>query len=130
VSKLGTPFHRFPALIYVNGKFYSELEYKKFVLGWSITKIEEPQKPKRALIDPMSRPRKFYFNYKTETVGDSMRPSQIMDEHGDANGMTVKEAIKKITKQMMRYGWYKRVFDFDLQRIYAWNGAPLWKKEN
>jgi len=43
VSSRGTPFHQFPALIYVNDKFLSEAAYKKLTLGWGFKPA--PEKP-------------------------------------------------------------------------------------
>jgi len=120
-SKLGTLFHQFPSHIYVNGKFVSEAAYKNKVQSWGI-EIKAPVKEKRDPIDPLSRPRKFYFKFKTE-----LRDGRIMEDRDYARGMTEEEAKNKLIKSEMRGGYYIRLFDMQLDRIYAWNDSLLWK---
>jgi hypothetical protein len=86
-------------------------------------KSKEPSK--RIPIDPMSRPRKFYFIFKV----DSIENKKTRIEYSDASGMTEEEARNKIIRQYMRYGYYSKVYDFELQKILAWNYNRLWTIE-
>lgn len=44
-----------------------------------------------------------------------------------AKGMNEEEARNKIMRSEMRSGYYKRLFDFELQSISAWNNNTLWR---
>ena len=130
VSKLGTPFHQFPARIYVNDQFKSEYDYKKIIRGWNVKVIEREKKPKRPPIDPMSRPREFHFEFKLDRPAQPPhRPKPVIGELDKdyAKGMTQEEAWHKIYRRMMGYGYYTRVYDPKVIRIWAWNGVLLWK---
>lgn len=127
-SSLGTPFHQWPARIYVNGKFTTEREYKKKVLMMSLRAIDQEKEPKRPPIDPMSRPRTFHFEYKVDRVPGTYgkeAPGEVQRDY--AKGMTEQEAWDKLQKREMRSGYFEKVYDPRVASIRAWNGVLLWK---
>ncbi len=100
VSQLGTPFHQFPARIYVNDKFMSEAAYKKVVRGWNVPVVVREQKPKREPIDIESRPKKYYFTFLVDLPRTPYREASVNSQHRDsARGMTTEEALAKLKKK-------------------------------
>jgi len=127
VSPLGRPFHQFPSHIYVDGKFHSEMAYKKAIRQWGVRELERPDvKPKKPVINPNDRPREFRFEFKVELGVMTARPGDIETRQETAKGMSEEEAWKKIYRQEMRYGLYKRVFDQRVVRIWSWNNDLIW----
>lgn len=124
-SPYGTLFHQWPARIYVNGKLMSEREYKKKVLMMSLRAIDQEKKPKRIPIDPMTRPREFHFEYKADRrdLGHGSSTGEAQRDY--AKGMNESEAWDKLQKREMRSGYYTRLYDPRIIKIYAWNGRPL-----
>ena len=137
VSQLGTPFHQFPARIYVNDKFMSESAYKKVVRGWNVPVVVREQKPKREPINVESRPKKYYFNYLVDLPKTSYREASIGNKHRDsARGMTEEEAFAKLKKNEERFdrdyppSQRRCLHDFELDAIYAWNDRLIWRKSS
>lgn len=137
VSQLGTPFHQFPARIYVNGKFMSEAAYKKVVRGWNVPVVVREQKPKREPIDVESRPKKYYFTYLVDLPKTPYRDASVNNKHSDsARGMTEEEALIKLKKNEERFdqdyppSQRRRLHDFELDAIYAWNDRLIWRKSS
>ncbi len=127
VSPLGTPFHQFPSRIYVNGKFVSEAQYKKLTPDVK----RPPRKPKRAPIDPLTRPRSYHFEFKVDSPKTDYRSAVIgRRDSDDAKGMSEAEAWKKIHRRLMGYGWHSKVYAPVVVDIFAWNGRPLWRKSS
>ncbi len=128
-SSLGTPFHQFPARIYMNGKFVSEAAYKKLTPSAK----RPPPKPKKAPIDPLSRPRQYHFEYKVDHRKDmGGRAPQGVSRDETVWGMSEKEAWEKLWRREMpkklESRFYSKVYDPVLTRIWAWNHVLLWKK--
>ena len=137
VSQLGTPFHQFPARIYVNDKFMSEAAYKKLVRGWNVPVIVREQKPKREPIDVESRPKKYYFTYLVDLPKTPYREASMNNKHRDsARGMTEEEALAKLKKNEERFdrdyppSQRRRLHDFELDAIYAWNDRLIWRRSS
>ena len=137
VSQLGTPFHQFPARIYVNDKFMSEAAYKKVVRGWNVPVVVREQKPKREPIDVESRPKKYYFTYLVDLPKTPYREASVNSKHRDsARGMTEEEALAKLIKNEERFdrdyppNQRRRLHDFELDAIYAWNDRLIWRKSS
>jgi len=137
ISSRGLMFHQFPARIYVDGKFKSEVAYKNELRKMNLKVPERIVKPKREKIDPMSRPRSFRFNY----LADYWPNPQFTDAHNKSNlgvkgedsikGMTEKEAWQKLVKSKTGpwpNKFFSRIYNPELIAISAWNGEPLWKK--
>ena len=137
VSQLGTPFHQFPARIYVNDKFMSEAAYKKLVRGWNIPVVIREQKPKREPIDVESRPKKYYFTYLVDLPKTPYREASMDIKHRDsARGMTEEEALAKLKKNEERFdrdyppSQRRHLHDFELDAIYAWNDRLIWRRSS
>ena len=137
VSQLGTPFHQFPARIYVNDKFMSEAAYKKVVRGWNVPVVVQEQKPKREPIDVESRPKKYYFTYLVDLPKTPYREASLDNKHRDsARGMTEEEALAKLIKNEERFdrdyppSQRRHLHDFELDAIYAWNDRLIWRKSS
>jgi len=135
VSQLGTPFHQFPARIYVNGKFMSEDSYKKVVRGWNVPVVVREQKPKREPIDVDSRPKIYYFTYLVDFPKTQYREASVNSKHRDsAKGMSMEEALAKLKKNEERFdrdyppNQRRILHDFELDTIYAWNNKLIWRK--
>lgn len=128
VSSLGTAFHQFPARIYVDGKFHSEAAYKKTIRGLGVKEIVRERKPKRAPIDPNSRPKRYFFEFKVDRPATQWRPAATIGEKQseDARGMAENEAWDKIYRRAMRDGYFSRVYDPVVVKIRAWNDVLLW----
>jgi len=136
ISSQGTLFHQFPALIYVNGKFMSEADYKRLVRGWGVKDIVRvASKPKRQPIDPDTRPKRYKFEFKIDRpVHYPNRPNPVIGEidHDDAKGMSEEEAWSKIYKRMSKdmlppMNYYTRIYDPKVIAIYSWNDRPIWR---
>jgi hypothetical protein len=99
-------------------------------LGIRVKGGKKPEpKTRRAPIDPLSRPRIFKFNFKKDIIATAWRPEIIgQADQESARGMTPEEAMKKIIRQEMNYGYYLKVYDFELISIRAWNQNLLWSK--
>ena len=137
VSQLGTPFHQFPARIYVNDKFMSEAAYKKVVHGWNVPVIVREQKLKREPIDVESRPKKYYFNYLVDFPKTQYREASVDSKHHDSvRGMTEEEALAKLIKNEERFdrdyppNQRRHLHSFELDAIYAWNDRLIWRKSS
>jgi hypothetical protein len=137
VSQLGTPFHQFPARIYVNNKFMSEASYKKVVRGWNVPVVIRGQKPKRESIDSDSRPKKYYFTFKIDYPAAFGRLARIgISDRDSARGMTEEEALAKLKKNEDRFdrdyptSQRRHLYDFELEAIYAWNDKLIWRKSS
>ncbi len=173
----GEPFHQFPARIYVNGKFYSENDYKKLTRGWgmpvaekavteyqcnacghkgrmgefkngghmlscpkcrrvSVSKVPGTGPQKRKMIDPETRPKQFYFTFKTHIPAQFGNPEKTLDERDSAKGMTADEALNKLIRQEERFhsmhaaSTRPESFGYEIDTVYAWNGKPIWKKKD
>lgn len=89
-----------------------------------------PPRTHRPIIDPNTRPKEYVFNYKVDMdpLPGTTLP-RTFNEHSSAKAMSPEEAIDKIIKQDLRMGYAKKVYDFDLIAIYAWNHLPLWRKQ-
>jgi hypothetical protein len=89
-------------------------------------------KPKKPAIDPESRPKDYHFRFKIEYIGTPELPhnyGRIETRSDSAKGMTEEEAWAKIYKREMRDGYYARIFDVELERVYTWNGQRYWAPE-
>jgi len=133
ISKLGTLFHQFPAHIYVNRKFVSEAKYKGIADSWGVSRVEV-NKPKRPPIDPDSRPKQFYFTFMVDYPATSYGPARTGEYcRKSTRGMTEEEALAKLKKheEGMDKDYppsaQRRLYDFKVDVIYAWNDRPLWK---
>ncbi len=137
VSPLGTPFHQFPARIYVNGEFIGEALYKKVVRGWNVPIVVREQKTKREPIDVESRPKKYYFTFMADLPKTPYREPSVGNKHREnARGMTEEEALAKLKKNEERFdrdyppNQRRRLYNFELDAIYAWNDRLMWRKSS
>jgi hypothetical protein len=135
MSYLGTVFHQFPSHIYVDGKFQSEAQYKKTIQGWGVEAFESPdKKPKRAEIDPNSRPKQFNFAYLADYWDSPGYPgSKGVKFDSSIRGMTEEEAKAKLIKQEVGpypNKFFSRIHDIECNAIWTWNNQPVWTKSS
>lgn len=140
-SAYGTMFHQFPARIKYGGKAMSEAEYKKIALRIDMLQ-EKKEAAKKKAIDPLSRPRIYYFDYKVDFYPRYWKPINSptyvdqkgytdAKQYGSARGMSEEEAWKKVLKSNKAWeGHHGDPYDPVCTAIYAWNSRPLWKKSS
>ncbi len=91
---------------------------------------------KRKVIDPDSRPKQWKFRYKVDYLpypGQSGPPKTGLVLTETVKGMTEEEAQEKLYRREMPKNvdnrFYSMVYDFELLRVWSWNGQTLWKAD-
>lgn len=91
---------------------------------------------KRKVIDPDSRPKQWKFRYKVDYLsypGRTTPPAVGVVREETVKGMTEEEAQEKLYKREMPKNeanrFYSKVYDFELLRVWSWNGKTLWKAD-
>lgn len=100
----------------------------------NVYKVPGTGPQKKPDIDPLSRPKKYHFNFKITKSGGNFS-GQAFSEHDEAKGMTEEEAWNKVKRWHDKYskdmGWKPPVYsDIEVVTIYAWNSRLLWSKKS
>jgi hypothetical protein len=91
--------------------------------GLNIRRIDDSNKKPK--IDPLTRPLQFKYEFK------KLRPDGTVetDRNYPIKASNSKEAIEKITRDEMRYGYFTKIYDFKLLQVRTWNDMKIWKIE-
>jgi hypothetical protein len=84
----------------------------------------EAHPDKKPKIDILERPLEFSYNFKTKYKNND----NIFNDHETVKASNKEEAIAKITKNHTNYDKDTKVYDFELQRVYSFNGHRIWDK--